>query len=163
MSKSKVNESPLETLARSQALLKKLKGDDPAKKSTEVATDVEKKLKAYQELLCRKCKKPSDGRICDSCKTNGKAVAKKKEFQNGSGYIYCYDEEGKVVLKARYLMEKKLGKKLGDHLAVTYKDGNRKNLSEDNLVLVYKTGTPLDMLTCRHCGARGTWDVREPE
>jgi hypothetical protein len=159
----KPRETPQETIARTSALLNRITGKTPTASAQELTADVAQKLKAFTNLLCIKCKKPSEARICDDCRNKSKVEKKDKTFENGKGYKYCYDDDGKVVLKSRHLMEKKLGRKLEDHLAVTYRDGNRQNLSEDNLVVVFKTGTPLSSLTCRCCGARGNWEVNDVE
>jgi len=159
MSKKKMEESPLETLARTNALLRQIKGTDTATNATTVSKQVAEKLAAIKQLLCRKCKKPSDSRICDSCKRNGKAP-KDKIFQSGKGYKYTYNQEGNVVLLGRHLMAEYLGRPLEDFEQVIYKDGNRKNCSIENLELTLKSGISISKLHCSECGAKN-WKLDE--
>jgi len=83
-----------------------------------------------------------------------------KQKLSGKGYHYSYDENGKLVPTARLLVEKKLGRKLMDFETVIYRDKNPKNINLSNLTLGLRPGTPLEVLKCKCCGARGDWEIR---
>jgi len=110
---------------------------------------------------CKKCgKEISTGKYCESCDAALAPLRAKqraaKVHTNGKGYKYVTDENGKVVMLARKLMEEMIGRPLEDHWVVLYRDGNKRNVVKENLVLGYKGGTSFDVLTCKQCGARGS-------
>lgn len=82
---------------------------------------------------------------------------------NGKGYEYVRDEEGRMRTKAQVEWEKFHERKVQDHERVLFKDGDKTNFSKDNLVLAYKYGVSLDLLTCRNCGCRGNWQLETKE
>lgn len=94
----------------------------------------------------------------------------KKGYQSGNGYKYekVWNEEGTAFeyrTKARVVLEKVLGRPLEDHERVFFKNRELKGdakYAPENLVLGYKAGVPLDMLTCSNCGCRGNWTVNPP-
>ena len=93
-----------------------------------------------QEILARTEKLlDSMNRVVENKETvQRKKREKKVETQSGKGYIYVYDDDGKPILKGRYLLEKRLGRKLKEFEVVIYKDKNRKNCVEKNLELGVK-------------------------
>lgn len=90
-----------------------------------------------------------------------------KRHQSGNGYDYVkvWAEDGsdyKYVPRARYVMALHLGREIPDHMRVFFKDKTVKGDAKyalENLVLGFKGGIPLDLLTCRNCGCRGAWDI----
>jgi hypothetical protein len=81
----------------------------------------------------------------------------KRAPESGKGYVYEYNDKGKLVPKARLLMEKKIGRPLRDHEIVMYRNGDRKDFSESNLVLGFKAGVDYQQLECAHCHHRAGW------
>ena len=63
------------------------------------------------------------------------------------GTIRTYTDEGKFVLKHRYVMEQKLKRPLLQTETVVFLDGNKLNCEPDNLTLRQDTGT----FVCPHC------------
>jgi len=123
-------------------------------------TDISKLLSDSKALL-KETGKPI--RAVSKKRENSKVPRSEREVHNGAGYTYVYAETGKLILKARAIVEKRIGRTLQDHERVLYRDGDRKNCAEDNLVLAYKAGVPLDALTCGCCGARGQFIVEPKE
>ena len=94
---------------------------------------------------CKVCKK--DGKllyrgVCEDCRKNlsGTAAEKRsgKTWTSPDGYVRVYDEHGKPQLYARRRMAELLGRPLEDSEMVTYKDGNRSNVNDENLNLASK-------------------------
>lgn len=81
-------------------------------------------------------------------KTNKRRRTKKKRNYSGKGYSYI-EVNGKQVLEHRHIMEEHLGRKLLDHEAVYFKDGDKENLDISNLQLGMKPGTKEAI--CPHC------------
>ena len=79
--------------------------------------------------------------------------------QSGKGYVYIYDDDGKPILKGRYLLEKALGRPLKANEVVTYKDGNRRNCELVNIELGIKNLTPFSKVKCTHCGSVGEIEI----
>jgi len=119
------------------------------------------KLLSESKALLKETGKPI--RAVTKKREHSKAPKSDRTVHNGKGYAYVYAETGELILKARAIVEKRIGRTLQDHERVLYRDGDRKNCAEDNLVLAYKAGVPLDALTCSHCGARGNWTIEEKE
>lgn len=139
-------ETPEEVLAKAKKLMAQITHGNQYKDQLDEADKV---IKNYRQM---------SGFKSPQRKAREKRPLKDR-IESGKGYVYGYDKEGKSRPLARILMEEHLGRKLEDHEQVTYRDGNKSNCVLENLVVVYKTGTPLDFLTCRCCGARGNWEV----
>lgn len=75
---------------------------------------------------------------------------KKRGNQSGKGYSYIY-VDGKSVLEHRHIMQVHLGRNLQAHEAVYFKNGNKRDMKPDNLILGLKQGVPLSSIICRHC------------
>jgi hypothetical protein len=84
-------------------------------------------------------------------------------LRSGSGYEYVYNKDGKVVLKARAVMEEHLGHPLPKYVTVGYRNGDRTDCSIENLFLGLRAGIPLDNLICRECGTHGNFEIRGQE
>lgn len=128
----------------------------------ELLKETKKALQQTKKQQCKRCGEPPElGKLyCEKCKVEKEEAAAKQRAgkQAGTsegGYEYKYDANGKLRVAARVIMEEHLGRKLLDHEVVSYRDGDKKNLDPSNLILLWKAGTPLDMFTCKACGARG--------
>ncbi len=130
--------------------------------------DINELLEKNRKLLSKKkkshCKRCGDsiaaGTHCSSCMAEREAEAAKKKagrtVTGGRNYVYAYDEvTGKPRLAARMFMENYLGRSLQGHEIVLYRDGNRQNVSLDNLELGLKAGIPASKLKCPNCGHHG--------
>lgn len=84
-------------------------------------------------------------------------------MRSGSGYLYTYNDEGKVVSLARHTMEQHLGQQLSPHVTVGYKNGDRTDCRLENLYLRLKNGTPIEHLICKECGSRGSFKIESQE
>lgn len=82
-------------------------------------------------------------------KKRGRPTGRKKRSFSGKGYSYVL-VNGKQVLEHRHIMEQHLGRKLLKHEAVFFKDGNRENLSIENLQLGFRPGAHTEV-ECPHC------------
>ena len=84
---------------------------------------------------------------------------------NGGGYEYIEDPTtGKLRVRSQVEWEKHHpGRKVEEHQRVYFKNGNKKDFSKENLILGYKSGVSLDTLTCKNCGCRGNWEMRDVE
>lgn len=83
-----------------------------------------------------------------------------KPKKSGKGYEYVRDSEtGRLRTRAQVEWEKHYNRKVLDHQIVIFRNGNKTDFSKENLVLAYRAGSPLDFLTCKHCGARGQWTI----
>jgi len=81
--------------------------------------------------------------------------------QTSNGYVKLYLSNGKVVGEHRWLMEQKVGRKLGYNEVVHHLDGNPQNNSLDNLEIRQRSqhaaehgstvGRPMITLVCAHC------------
>lgn len=71
-----------------------------------------------------------------------------KRWRSTNDLWYTYNDEGKPQLLHRYVMEKKLGRKLQRNERVIWKDGNKDNNDENNLILE----SDLLVVVCPHCG-----------
>lgn len=82
---------------------------------------------------------------------------------NGTDYVKVWNDDGTdytYITKARFEMGKILGRPVADHEAVFFRDRNAKGeakFAEGNLILGFKKGVSLDLLTCANCGCRGNW------
>jgi HNH endonuclease len=84
-------------------------------------------------------------------------------LRSGSGYVYVYDDEGKIKLLSRTVMEKHLGRPLTKHEKVGYRNGDRTDCSIENLVLYLNAGIPFEHLVCKECGKRGNFEISSQE
>ena len=115
--------------------------------------------KAQKQLIpCKTCGERKGNLyhgICLECRTAVKIErdAKRVGFQwfRPDGYAVVYNEQLEPVLYSRYRMEQILGRKLGSNESVTYKDQDRGNIVDSNLVLVTKGGLAITELICSHC------------
>lgn len=71
-----------------------------------------------------------------------------KEWRSTNGLWYCYNDNAQPQLLHRYVMEKKLGRKLERNERIIWKDGDRDNNSQENLILE----SDLLARVCPHCG-----------
>lgn len=91
----------------------------------------------------------------------------KKGFKSGNGYDYVkvWNPEGtdyKYIPKARHVMAQIIGHEVPDHMRVFFRDGDLKGEAKyapENLVLGFRAGVPLDLLTCKNCGCQGAWEI----
>jgi len=85
-----------------------------------------------------------------------------KIWQSTDGLYRIYNDEGKVQLYHRYLMEQELGRKLNRSEVVKHIDRNKTNNTISNLAIV---GVSLEKLECPHCGETfiKTEPVSEPQ
>lgn len=121
------------------------------KKSKKAAPAVDPILREAKAVIKRELQKGKD----------------KKGFKSGNGYDYVkvWNKEGtdyKYIPKARHIMAKILGYEVPDHMRVFFRNRNLKGdakYAPENLVLGFKQGVPLDLLTCKNCGCRGAWEV----
>lgn len=119
-------------------------------------------LRNLEKKICRRCKQPEklyQSGFCKECYVliDAERQEKKKtaRHKDDKGYVRVYDDEGKLVLEHRYVMEKHLGRKLEKEETVVHRDGNRSNNDPSNLVLSIKGGTPLERIVCTECGCKG--------
>ena len=84
-------------------------------------------------------------------------------MESGTGYQYTYGEGGKIVSLARKTMEEKLGRPLQAYEIVSYKNGDKKDCSVENLYLTLRAGTPLHLLVCKECGSVGNVEISSQE
>lgn len=128
----------------------------------ELIKESQRYLRSLKEKICRRCKNP--GRLyqsgfCKECylEIDKERQEKRKEtkLKDAKGYIRVYDDDGKLVLEHRLVMEKHLGRKLKKEEVIIWRDGNRSNNDLSNLMIGFKNGTPLEHLRCNHCDTRG--------
>lgn len=81
-------------------------------------------------------------------KTQGR---KSEPWVSTDGYVRCYDDDGKVKLFHRHVMEKFLGRPLTRRATIKFKDGDKTNCDISNLVLVTEDGIDLSKIVCPHC------------
>lgn len=120
----------------------------------------------FKQTLCKNCKeqKPlNERRLCDACEEKRLQKLAETESTNDKGYIYVYDDAGKIVSQARTVLEHRLGRKLRAHEVVLRRDGIKGNNDPSNLVLGLKNGTPIGNLRCDHCGTVGEFSLVEEE
>lgn len=99
-----------------------------------------------------------------------KAAQDRKISQNGAGYEYVrvWNDDGteyRMVPRARVEMAKILGRPVAEHERVFFVDRKKRGddlYAPDNMVLGFKSGVPLDLLTCKCCGSRGNWTISNP-
>jgi hypothetical protein len=152
MSAKKVNNDYARSIADTEAILKSIRGPS----TTDLLIEsIDSKIKEIKRTTCRRCATVCGKSLCESCKDRSKPKAGAKTIVSGKGYHYVYDEQGRSVLKSRWLMEQHLGRKLHDYEQVTYKDGKKSNCVLSNLMVVVKAGTPIDKLRCEACGVAG--------
>jgi len=96
----------------------------------------------FAELIARGNKLVQKGK-------KGRPTGRRKRTYSGNGYTYIY-VKGKQVLEHRYLMTQHLGRDLLDHEAVYFKDGNKSNITIENLELGIKPGKKTSII-CPHC------------
>lgn len=82
-------------------------------------------------------------------KKGGRPVGRRKRVKSGNGYSYIF-VKGKQVLEHRHLMTQHLGRDLLDHEAVYFIDGNKDNITIENLTLGIKPGKRTSVI-CPHC------------
>jgi hypothetical protein len=119
---------------------------------------IKSSLQGFKATLCKHCKqqKPLNERqLCDDCQDIQTRKLAEAKNTNDKGYIYIYDDTGKMVSESRSVMEQVLGRKLRSHEVVLRRDNRRDNNSATNLVLGLRNGTPLGNLRCNHCGTQG--------
>lgn len=91
----------------------------------------------------------------------------KKGYQSGNGYDYVkvWNEDNtdyKYIPKARAKWAEYYGKAPEDHQIVFFRNRRLKGeakYAKENLLLGYRAGVSLDLLTCKNCGCRGSWEV----
>jgi len=122
------------------------------------ASEILDSLNEFKRSLCKTCKeqKPlNERRLCDVCEAEKVSTLAAARIPNGSGYIYVYDDEGKLVSEARTVMEGIQGRALRSYEVVLRRNNQRADNSPDNLLLGLKNGTPIGNIRCNHCGTIG--------
>jgi len=123
-------------------------------------------LQEFKWSLCKNCKeqKPlNERRLCDACEEKRLQKLAETESTNDKGYVYVYDDSGKIISQARNVVEQSLGRKLQSHEVVLRRDGRKDNNDIGNLILGLKNGTPIRNLRCNHCGTIGDFNLVEEE
>lgn len=125
-------------------------------------------VRQTRRKVCRRCKETRvlvQSNFCEECYAK---VRKEKEERlknnrivDSKGYVRVYNEDMKLVLEHRHVMEKHLGRKLTQKEVIVWKDGDRQNNAIDNLMVGFKGGTPLELLECEHCGTKGKFKINE--
>lgn len=80
--------------------------------------------------------------------SRGKAAEEGATYWSQNGYHYT-KKDNKFQLTHKLMMEEHLGRKLGDHERVRFIDGNRKNLTIENLKVVIKGKASLNTQRAR--------------
>lgn len=126
-------------------------------KAALLVSQVGKKIKDIEP--CKTCGERKSDKyqgICTQCRNSArKDSGAKREglrWTGPDGYEKIYDSDGKPQLYARYRMAQLLQRELRPGESVTYKDLDRRNTADDNLVLVTKGGIPVVDMICPHCG-----------
>jgi len=130
-----------------------------------VVPDFLQQLAEQLQAEQKKSKPPSEFK--QKLNTIKKDLEKKnpKAKVNGGGYEYVEDPiTNKLRVRSQVEWEKHHpGRKVEEHQRVYFKNGNKKDFSKENLILGYKSGVSLDTLTCKNCGCRGNWEMRDVE
>ena len=130
-----------------------------------VVPDFLQQLAEQLQAEQKKSKPPSEFK--QKLNTIKKDLEKKnpKAKVNGGGYEYVEDPiTNKLRVRSQVEWEKQHpGRKVEEHQRVYFKNGNKKDFSKENLILGYKSGVSLDTLTCKNCGCRGNWEMRDVE
>jgi len=108
----------------------------------------------FAELIAR------GNKFVNKSKKKGRPVGRRKRTYSGNGYTYIY-VKGKQVLEHRYLMTQHLGRDLLDHEAVYFKDGDKSNITIENLELGIKPGKRTSVI-CPHCDT-DIFRIQEPD
>lgn len=110
-----------------------------------------------QTAVCKKCSinKIYYNGFCESCyrevRNEKEEAAVGKRWFSTNGYEYIYAEGMEPVLYARYRMAQILGRPLEKGERVRYKNGNKADTSDSNLILSSNTDIDLATLVCPHC------------
>lgn len=122
-------------------------------------------FKQIKKKTCRGCKQQKqiyESSYCEDCwkEISEKREAKRKEARHkqDNGYVYVYDDSGKLVLEHRLVMSQHLGRELKKEEVVLHLDGDKSNNDLSNLMLGFKNGTPLNRLVCK-CGLVGEFTI----
>lgn len=110
-------------------------------------------------------KSPLLANIGDRLKEEKAKARAKRGYQSGSGveYVKVWNEEGtdyEYITKARAKWKEYYGTLPEEHQIVFFRDRRLKGdakYAKENLVLGYRSGISLDLLTCGNCGCRGNW------
>lgn len=128
----------------------------------ELLAESKQKLRDLKTKVCRKCKEEKrlvQSNYCAECYKDiaEKRAAKRQNsrHEGTDGYVRVYDDEDKLVLEHRFLMEKHLGRKLQKGEIVLHLDGVKSNNNLSNLALGLRNGTPFTQLKCNSCGTIG--------
>jgi hypothetical protein len=89
----------------------------------------------------------------------------KRGYSSGNGYEYVkiWNEDGSdytYVTKARAKRKEYTGALPEEHQIIYFVDNTLKGeakYARENLVMGFKKGVNLSLLTCEHCGTRGKW------
>lgn len=125
-------------------------------------------IRDTKKKVCRECKEIKtlvQSGFCEDCQ-RAKMEARAEKRKNArhvqsSGYVYVYDDNDKLVLEHRYVMEQHLGRPLTANEVVLHLDGTKDNNDLTNLVLGFKNGTPLDRIKCTECHSVGQWTLTD--
>jgi hypothetical protein len=127
---------------------------------------VQDKIKQALKGVCKHCKQSkgtNDRGFCRECDEALSEARKErmsnKKAKNDKGYVYVYDDEGRMVLEHRKVMADLLGRPLLKHEIVLHRDGDKANNEPGNLLLGFKNGTPLEHLQCDSCGTKGQFTL----
>ena len=126
-------------------------------------------LRNLKVKICRKCKEEKklfQSGFCKECYLEIDRVRQEKRkdsrLQGKDGYVRVYNDDGKLVLEHRHLMEKALGRKLEKEEAVIHLDNDKGNNDLSNLAVTLKNGTPITRLKCNQCGSVGNFSILPP-
>lgn len=135
--------------------------------ANEVLREAEQLLRSLKAKICKTCRKEAilyQNGNCKPCHLEllEIRIAKRQETRNideKTGYVRVYDENDKLVLEHRLVMERELGRKLRKNEVVLHRDLNNSNNDITNLMLGFKGGTPLELLKCTNCDSVGTIEL----
>lgn len=128
--------------------------------------DVEKLLVEANKLLkknrikkkiCKKCniEPATNASFCKSCFLQGRKEREElrigKVWISTDGYERIYDEEGKIQLHHRYIIERAIGRRLLRTEKVMWKNGDRTDNRIENLLLSTDQAIDFSSIVCPHC------------
>lgn len=130
----------------------------------DILAEAQQVIKDTKRKICRRCKKPArlvQSGFCEPCQLEIMQEAAERR-QNArhidpeTSYVRVYDENDKLVLEHRLVMERLLGRKLKKGEVVLHRNGKNDDNNPSNLMLGFKSGTPFEHLICTNCNSRGT-------
>ncbi len=135
----------------------------------ELIREAQQLLRSTKAKICKSCKKEAvlyQNGNCKPCHLIlvDERIAKRQATRNTdekTGYVRVYDENDKLVLEHRLVMERELGRKLRKNEVVLHRDLNNSNNNIENLMLGFKGGTPLELLNCTNCNHTGKFEIIE--